>query len=36
MIHPAECLVHGGSKAEPEADEAKTLAALLRRRLSRR
>lgn len=36
MTDPAECSLHGGSKAEPEADEAKTLAALLRRFLPRR
>ena len=36
MTDPAECSVHGDSKAEPEADEAKALAALLRRFLPRR
>jgi HK97 family phage prohead protease len=36
MTDPAECSVHGGSKAEPEADDTKTLAALLRRFLPRR
>lgn len=36
MTDPAECSVHGGSKAEPEADDAKALAALLRRLLPRR
>jgi HK97 family phage prohead protease len=36
MTDPAECSIHGGSKAEPEADDTKALAALMRRLLTRR
>ncbi len=36
MTDPAECSIHGASKAEPEADDTKALAALLRRLLPRR
>lgn len=36
MTDPAECSIHGGAKAEPEADDSKALAALLRRLLPRR
>lgn len=36
LTDPAECSVHGGAKAEPEADDTKTVVALLRRLLPRR